>query len=390
MHSRVPRRRFGSTGLSVSEVSFGAMNLRRLDTIGEAEEILDYVLDQGINLIDTARAYNGTNGSGQQVESEVLVGKAIGRRTDLDEPIVVVTKGHGYTLDELDKDLSTSLNKLGIQGRGDLRIGSSAVRLVYFFHGINDDRWQTIRGSGVLDKIQELKADGVISHIGFSSHYGDKDAIKAAVDTGIFEVVELPYNIFNRSLGEDGELDLLRYCSEAGLGIINMKAFGGNGMVPIFDSLQSYVNIDHQTMLNFCLTNPHIATVDAGAQYVSEFSADIETAVGERFGPEEMAALTKEADKISDDLKDICRECLHCLEKFSCREGIDFPRILALYSRHMIGRKVGKDTGELAAEYRQLAVDAEACTECRECIPWCEYDLDIPNMLKEAHRVFAG
>src|SRR5665647_16722 len=97
MKNEIKRRQFGKTGLYVSELSFGAMNLRLLDTIEQASDILDYALDQGINLIDTARAYKGENKSGQLVESEVLVGNAIRHRTDLEEPIVVITKGHGYT-----------------------------------------------------------------------------------------------------------------------------------------------------------------------------------------------------------------------------------------------------------------------------------------------------
>lgn len=63
------------------------------------------ILSQGVNLIDTARAYNGINGHGEFVESEVLVGNAIRRRSDLDEPIVVVTKGHGHTPSQFDEDL---------------------------------------------------------------------------------------------------------------------------------------------------------------------------------------------------------------------------------------------------------------------------------------------
>ena len=62
-------------------------------------------MDQGINLIDTARTYNGENKQGQMVESEVLVGNAIRRRTDLKEPIVIITKGHGYVPEDYKTDL---------------------------------------------------------------------------------------------------------------------------------------------------------------------------------------------------------------------------------------------------------------------------------------------
>lgn len=366
------------------------MNLRLLDTKEQAYEILNYVLDQNVNLIDTARAYNGTNGSGETVESEALVGEVIRRRQDLQEPIVIITKGRGYTVEALDEELATSRRKLGIEGKGDLHIGQNRVKLVYFYHGLNDERWESITTSGALERMQAVKQEGLINYIGFSSHYGNAKEIKKAVDTGIFDVVELPYNIFNRALGEDGEIDLLQYCYERGVGIINMKAFGGNGMVPIFDSLQSYVDIDHAKMLNFCLSNPYITTVDAGARFVEEFAVDLEVASGPRLGGPELAQLRSEADKIAGDLKHVCRECLHCLEEFECPEGLNFPRILALYSRYRIGERLDKDTSELHEAYKQLELNAEACIECGQCVPWCEYQLDIPKMLKAAHEVLSS
>ncbi|MFW5980592.1 MAG: aldo/keto reductase [Halanaerobiaceae bacterium] len=386
MEKEIKRRKFGKTGLEVTELSFGAMNLRRLDTFKEAYEILNYVLDSGINLIDTARAYNGENGEGKLLESEVLVGNAIRNRTDLEEPIIVITKHHGYTVEEMEEELKTSLGKLGIDGKGDLKIGDNDIKLVYLFHGINEDRWATMQESGVLEKAKELKKEGRINYIGFSSHYAQKKEIIEAIDSGIFDVCELPYNIFNRELGEDGETDILKHAHDNGLGIINMKAFNGNGMVPIYESLKEVVSIDYPVMLNFCLTNPYISTVDAGARYIEEFKLDIDTALGERMSSEEITEYKEEADKVADDMKGICRECMHCLEKFECPEGIDFPGILATYSRYEVSRKLNKETAEYLEQYQEFELTAEECIECGKCMPWCEYELNIPEMLKEARE----
>lgn len=389
MKNEIKRRQFGKTGLYVSELSFGAMNLRLLDTIEQASDILDYALDQGINLIDTARAYKGENKSGQLVESEVLVGNAIRHRTDLEEPIVVITKGHGYTPEAFEEDLNTSLLKLGVKGKHKLKIGENDIKLVYFFHGINETRWESIKETSVLDLAQKYKNEGIINYIGFSSHYHDTKEIKDALNTGIFDVMELPYNIFNRSLGEDGEIDLLKYAYDRNVGIINMKAFNGNGMVPIYQMLKSLISVDYKVMLNFCLSNPYTTTVDAGAKYIEEFKQDIEVALGERLSREQIRSYKSEADTISKDMNGICRECMHCLEKFHCPQGIDFPSILALYSRHMIGEKLNKDTSELSSQYNNLSINAEDCIECGQCLEWCEYRLNIPKMLQEAHKVFA-
>lgn len=387
MESVISRRRLGKTGLQVSELSFGAMNLRKLESFDEAYKIVNYILDQGINLIDTARAYKGEIAPGVTLESERVVGDAIRNRTDLEEPIVIITKGHAYTVADLETELQTSIETLGIEGRGNLKIGRNDIRLVYFIHGINKERWESVLKSKTLDRLQELKREGVINHIGFSSHYANGKEIKEAVDTGVFDVVELPYNIFNRTLGEDGETNLLEYINKKDVGIINMKAFDGNGMVPIYKVLRELISIDYETMLRFCLSNPFITTVDAGARYVGEFEADIKTAAGARYTKQEMVLLKAEADKVSSYMRNICRECMHCLEKFECPNRLNFPDILSIYSRYSISEKLGKDTARFVEQYGQLELNGEDCLECGACVPWCEYKLNIPEMLKKAHDV---
>ena len=75
------RRAFGNTGLAVSVVGFGGAPIGFL----EAEQaqvgvMLNTLLDRGLNLIDTAAMYAG---------SEEAIGKAIGPRRD---EVVLVTK----------------------------------------------------------------------------------------------------------------------------------------------------------------------------------------------------------------------------------------------------------------------------------------------------------
>ena len=385
MESRVSRRRFGRTGLHVSEVSFGAMNLRKCRNVEEAKKTLSFVLDSGINLIDTARAYNGENGEGVLVESEALVGEAIRHRTDLDEPVVVITKGHAYTPEDFERQLGISRGKLGVSGKHELYIGSNRIVLVYLLHGINEERWNTITSSGVLESVEQAKADGTINFIGFSSHYAQKPQIKAAMETGIFDVVELPYNLYNRELGEDGETDFLQLAHSLDIGVINMKAFSGNGFVEIYSVLQDYVSIDYASMLRFCLANPYVSTIDAGAKYASEFSADIDVAEFPKLEADAVAALKTEADTVAPVMRNICRECMHCTEKFECPQGVDFPGILSTYSRFLVGTRMGVDTREQQEAYQRFEKNAEDCIECAECLPWCEYKLDVPEMLKEAH-----
>lgn len=385
--AEITKRRFGRTNLMITELGFGAMNLRMLPNRQLGLDLLNHVLDQGVNFIDTARTYTGKCGDGTYVESEEMVGEVLESRTDLKEPIVIVTKGHGYELKALAEDLAATRKALRIQGLGDeMRIGTTPIRLVYFLHGISDERWAVIRNSGVLPRLRELQKEGYISFPGFSSHYPFAKEIKEAVDTDCFDVVELPYNVYNRSLGEDGELNMLRYIHEKDLGIVNMKAFNGNSMLPIYNVLREFVSIDYGKMLNFCLSNPYITSVDAGARTPEEFDADIAVALGGRPNEEERNAWATEADKVSGLMDDTCRECLHCLEKFSCPNGLNFPEILSVYSRMKICTSLGKSADQYKEQYAALPMSGADCLECGACLEWCEYKLNIPKLLKEAEE----
>jgi len=386
MQTKIKRRKLGRTGLMVSELSLGAMNLRLLKSFSEAYTIVNDVLDQGINLIDTARAYKGEISPGVTLESEHIVGETIRKRTDLDEPIVIITKGHAYTIPEMEKDLTDSLKTLGVSGKGDLKIGKNNIKLVYLIHGISEERWTTTKSSSVLDRLQEIKEQGTINYIGFSSHYPFAREVKEAIDSGIFDVAELPYNVFNRSFGEDGNINLLKYIYEKDIGIINMKAFNGNGMIPIYPVIKDYISIDYPDMLRFCLTNPYISSVDAGAKYSKEFELDMQVACGKKYSDQELNEIKKEADKVAGHMKNICRECMHCQEKFTCPNGVDFPKILSLYNHYTFSVRQNKDTSELVKKYAQLKKNGGDCLECRECLPWCEYKLNIPELLKQAHK----
>jgi aryl-alcohol dehydrogenase-like predicted oxidoreductase len=78
------RRTLGGTGISVSELAFGAMMLGGMGNTDHAESVrmIHTALDAGINLVDTADVYS-------LGESEVIVGKALkSRRPD----VVLATK----------------------------------------------------------------------------------------------------------------------------------------------------------------------------------------------------------------------------------------------------------------------------------------------------------
>ena len=83
------RRAFGRTGLEVSVLGFGGAPIGVLETgQDEVDGVLGLLLDHGVNLIDTAAAYRG---------SEAEIGRSIGNRRD---EFVLVSKC-GQAFDDL-------------------------------------------------------------------------------------------------------------------------------------------------------------------------------------------------------------------------------------------------------------------------------------------------
>lgn len=387
----IKRRDFGQTGLKVTEVSLGAMNLRTLDDENHAKQVIHRALDLGINLIDTARAYNEEKEDGRLFESEVFVGDVINQRVDLSEPIIIITKGHGYKAKDFDGYINTSRNKLGITNFGDLKIGDNDIKLVYFFHGISKDRWKDMIETGALELAKKRREEGYFNYLGFSSHNGHEEVVKEAIESGYFDVIELPYNVFSHGFSDDliEYGNIFKLAHDEGIAIINMKAFGGNGMVDKSNLFDDYCDISTQNRLLYCLSNNYISTVDAGCRFIEELELDVKVSHNQKLSKQECLKLEESAKKVNEVTKNTCRECTHCLEKFECPAGINFPEILALHTRYILAKEFNGDIEEIKNSYSLIENKADECTKCAQCNIWCEYKLDIPELLERTHELLA-
>ena len=385
MKTNVKRRPFGKNGMEVSEVSLGAMNLRMLKDIDLCKKLVNDILDQGVNCIDTARAYDSEQGSVPMISSEKILGEVISARTDIDEPLLIITKGHGYTPDVFDQHLRESYNRLQItQKDGKLYIGTTEIRLCYLLHGISEERWGSIISTNVPDYAQQVKAEGRINFVGFSSHQNDGPTIQKAIETGKFDACELPYNVYSDILGEGGPVDLIKLAGERGMGVINMKAYNGNGSVAIFKQLKEVTGLGYTEMTRFCLSNPYVSTIDAGVRSLAEYLENAAASGMPLLSAEERKEMRDRASRVSPYLRTICRECMHCLEKFECPHGVNFPQMLGVHGRYQVSTSLGYATLTYKDEFKKAAGNFNECVECGQCLPWCEYHLEIPTMLKEA------
>jgi len=349
------KKRLGKTGLKVSIVGFGAIKLPLLDE-ESSTRLLNRALDLGINFFDTARIYG---------DSEQKIGKALSERRD---EFYISTKSGARAAKGMEKDIQTSLKNLH----------TDHIDL-YMCHSLSDvESYERVMGQGgVIEALKKAKREGLIDHIGFSCHRSH-ETMELGIKSGVFEVIMVSYNVLNDELVDERIMPLAK---ELDVGIVVMKPFAGGLLAnppPTFKKQCPFLTAEKA--LRFILANPCVDTVIPGMKSVEELEANVR--VGETFptmSKTEKAELVKAVGALG---KEFCRACGYCLP---CPQRIRIPMILRFLSYFKCYGLVKW----ARARYSMEAVKADACIECRQCIEKCPYGLDVPTMLKEAHKLLS-
>jgi aryl-alcohol dehydrogenase-like predicted oxidoreductase len=169
------KRVLGRTGLEVSALGFGGAEIGFQNaSLVTVERLLGSALDAGLNIIDTAECYAG---------SEELIGRAVSHRRG---QFHLFTKcGHASGLPYEDWD--PQLLRESIE-RSLTRLGTDCVDLVQL-HSCSED---TLRRGDVIAVLQEAQAAGKTRFLGYS---GDREAARYAVECGAFDTLQTSVNI---------------------------------------------------------------------------------------------------------------------------------------------------------------------------------------------------
>jgi aryl-alcohol dehydrogenase-like predicted oxidoreductase len=188
------KRRLGRTGLEVSVLGYGAGAVGGLFTKGAAadqERAIARAIDAGINYFDTAALY----GNG---ESEKNLGRVL---KALKANVVVGTKVR------LSAEHRANVGKAIEQGMNDSlsRMGCDHVDLFQLHNPLvakdaGDKLAIDIALNEVAPALEKLKKAGKTRFIGFSG-VGETAALHQAIDSKVFDTVQVVYNALNPSAG---------------------------------------------------------------------------------------------------------------------------------------------------------------------------------------------
>ncbi|MFB6228863.1 MAG: aldo/keto reductase [Halobacteriales archaeon] len=197
-------RPLGDTGQESSILTFGAIILDKLEQEG-ANQAVELAVDRGVNHVDVAPTYG---------DAELKLAPTLGKYR---EELFLGCKTQARTHEGAWEKLESSLDRLGVD-QIDL----------YQFHAVTERaELETITDDdGALEAFREAKAEGLIDHIGLTSH-GAPDVIVDAIDR-IDDLATVMFPLNYVVLGKGDEHDygtVLDRATEAGLGTIGIKAF---------------------------------------------------------------------------------------------------------------------------------------------------------------------
>jgi aryl-alcohol dehydrogenase-like predicted oxidoreductase len=281
----LPKRQLGRSGLQVTTLGYGAMELRggprgREVSEEQAERILNAVLDSGINFIDTSIDYG---------LSEERIGRYISSRRDEyylatkagcwalpTEPPGGGERPHVFTPENIRAGIEQSLRRMNTDYVDLLQFHSSPSKAQMEEHG-------------GLQTLLDLKKEGKVRFIGVSGTFPN---ITEQIELGVFDEFQIPYSALQRE-----HEDVIHQASEAGAGIVvrGGAAKGGPGKeegswwdvwqkVGVDDLLGDMSRMEF--ILRFTYTHPDLDTTIVGTVNPDHLRDNIEALLKGPLPPE--------------------------------------------------------------------------------------------------------
>ena len=322
----------GRTGLRVKRLGFGGIPIQRVDET-QAVETVRYAVERGMDFIDTSRVYT---------TSEKRIGLALQQTR---KTVVLASKSKERTADGIRADLDVSLKTLQ----------RDTIDL-YQCHFVKDEEYpRLIAPGGALEGLIRLKKEGLIGHMGITSH--SLDLLERAVDDGLFDTIMVCFSFME----PDARERVIPKAVEKNIGVIAMKPLSG-GVIETPGPALRYAFSQKGVLVLCGVESKELFDVnwdifgDAHALTAQDRSA--------------IDAFRSEYDR------DFCRRCDYCQP---CTAGINIQGVLGVKS---MVKRMGP--GILARPPRtDWIAKARECTECEECKARCPYQLPIPELLKE-------
>ena len=364
--------------IRLSSLGFGMMRLPGgcdNPQIDEAQtaEMIDYAIRNGVNYFDTAWGYHQGN-------SERVAGKLLSQYPR--ESYCLASKFPGYDVSNfghVEEIFEEQLKKC--------RTEYFDFYLLHNIYEKNIDAYLDDATYHTVSYLLEQKARGRIRHLGFSAHgeYEVMERFLAAYgDKMEFCQIQLNYLDWHFQKA-DKKVELL---NRHNIPIWVMEPLRGGRLASLPEDAASKLKAlrPEETVpgwaFRFLQSIPGVTMVLSGMSDLPQMKENIATFSEDKpLNKEELDALVGIADDMVQGGILPCTACRYCTSY--CPQGLDIPRLLALFNEHTFTG--GGFLAPMAVEALPEDKRPSACVACRSCEAVCPQQIKI----SEAMAAFA-
>jgi predicted aldo/keto reductase-like oxidoreductase len=353
-------------GEKISVIGLGSGSIA--GTEREMADVIDAAIENGINYFDLAPS--------AQAPFSAYATAFAGRRgqiiTQMHFGAVYQGGKYGWTRD---------LGEIKSQFEWELKLLDTDYTDMGLIHCTDDldDLGEVMRG-GLWDYMKELKAEGKILHLGFSSHA--PDISRRILDTELVDLfmfsINPAYDYHQESEYSIGGVNeraaLYRDCEGMGVGISVMKPFAGGQLLDAKLSPFKCALTKNQC-IQYALDRPSVMTVLPGVRNMNDLLEVL--AYAKATGEETDYSLIGEF--APQDAYGVCVYCNHCQP---CPVGLNVGLINKYYDLAKAGDVMA------AGHYRKLNLHADSCIKCGHCESRCPFHVKQESRMEEIDNFF--
>ena len=361
----------------ISILGYGCMRFSRKGSsidIDKAEKEILLAVESGVNYLDTAYIYPG---------SEACLGEILSRH-HLREKVNVATKLPQYLIRN-----RAAIDKYFAEQKSRLR---TEYIDYYLMHMLTDiEAWEKLKKLGIEEWIREKKESGEIRNIGFSFH-GNTDMFLKILDAYDWDFCQIQYNYMdeNSQAGRKG----LQAAAAKGIPVIIMEPLRGGKLVDLLpERAKRLIAKDPkkrsaaELAFRWLWDQPEVTCVLSGMnslEMVEENCRIASEAEAGEFTRGDHAAIEKIRNIINEKIRVGCTGCGYCMP---CPHGVDIPLTFRCYNEMYTEKKgVGRREYAQVVALRKDPAFATQCVACGRCEKHCPQHLSIIEELKQADK----
>ena len=351
----LPVRPLGKTGIRTPLISFGTSGALDTGFIRSAYEA-------GIKMFFSATYYG--EGNNEKIVGEGL--KGLPR-----DSFVVGTAVPPDGFDNRTGTFSKAFDPDAYIKKAEGSLSRFGLGYVDFFLFPYAGKRETVLNDGVLKALAQLKKQGKTRFLGIASHSDTEEALKAAAESGVYDVAMISYNFKIKNI--DSLNSVIANAVKAGIGIVAMKTTAG------FYRDKSGPQLNSDAILKWALQNENIASVVSGMTSLEQLKKNISMLRNLKMSEQELKDLN--LAMLDSETGLYCQQCRQCVPQ--CTYNLDIPTIMRSYM-YAYGYK---NTSQAYHNMAGIDLSAKPCENCGICNVKCLARFDVKKKIMDIARL---